>query len=53
VVEKLTDDDMQEIASAMEDIYCYHGYWEDLELCTKRILERRGLESEGEETDDG
>ena len=37
----------------MEDIYCDHGFWEDLELCTKRILERLGEESEGAETDDG
>jgi hypothetical protein len=41
VVETLTDDDLQEIASAMEDVYCDHGYWEDLELCTKRILKRK------------
>jgi hypothetical protein len=41
VVEKLTDDDMQEIAAAMEDIYCDHGYWEDLELCTHRIFKRK------------
>ena len=53
VVESLADEDMQQIASAMEDVYCDHGYWEDLELCTKRILERRGLESEIEENDDG
>ena len=41
VVAKLTDSDMQQIASAMEDVYCDHGYWEDLELCTKRTLERK------------
>ena len=41
VVEKISDSDMQEIASAMEDVYCDHGYWEDLALCTKRILERK------------
>jgi hypothetical protein len=41
VVEQLTDDEMQEIASAMEDIYCDHGYWEDVELCTHRILKRK------------
>jgi hypothetical protein len=40
VVEKINDSDMREIASAIEDIYCDHGYWEDLALCTKRILER-------------
>jgi len=41
VVKTLTDDDMQEIASAMEDIYCDHGFWEDVELCTHRILQRK------------
>jgi hypothetical protein len=41
VVEKITDSDMREIASAVEDIYCDHGYWEDLDLCTKRTLERK------------
>jgi hypothetical protein len=37
----LADEDMETIASAMEDIYCDSGYWEDLELCTKRTLERK------------
>ncbi len=41
VVEQISDEDMQQIASAMEDVYCDHGYWEDLELFTKRILERK------------
>jgi ribonuclease HII len=40
VVAKLTDSDMQQIASAMEDVYCDHGYWEDLAICTNRTLER-------------
>jgi hypothetical protein len=40
VVEKFGDEDMRQIASAMEDVYCYQGYWEDLELCTKRVLEQ-------------
>lgn len=40
VVAKLTDSDMQQIASAMEDIYCDTGFWEDLETCTNRTLER-------------
>jgi hypothetical protein len=38
VVEKLTADDMQQIAAAMEDVYCNSGFWEDLALCTKRTL---------------
>ncbi len=53
VVEQLTDNDMQEIASAMEDIYCDHGFWEDVELCTKRILERKqddAVLEQGEQT---
>jgi len=37
-VEALSDPDMAEIASAMEDVYCDHGYWEDLELCANRVL---------------
>ena len=37
----LTDEDMKTIAAAMEDIYCDTGYWDDLELCTKRTLERK------------
>jgi ribosomal protein S24E len=41
VVANLTDSDMQQIASAMEDVYCDHGYWEDLELCTNRLLKRK------------
>jgi hypothetical protein len=40
-VSQLTDEDMQQIASAMEDIYGDNGYWEDLDLCTKRTLERK------------
>jgi hypothetical protein len=45
IVEKLTDGDMQEIASAMEDIYCDHGFWEAVELCTKRILKHKEEET--------
>ena len=41
VVAMLNDDDMRQIASAMEDVYCDHGYWEDLELCTKRVLAQK------------
>jgi hypothetical protein len=41
VVEKITDSDMREIASAMEDVYCDHGYWEDVDLCTNRVLTRK------------
>lgn len=40
VVEQINDDAMRQIASAMEDVYCDHGYWEDLDLCTKRVLEQ-------------
>lgn len=51
VVETLTDDDLQEIAAAMEDIYNDHGYWEDLELCTNRTLERKEEEADLEHED--
>jgi hypothetical protein len=37
VVEKLTDDDMTQIASEVEDIYCDHGYWEDIRLAFERV----------------
>lgn len=37
-IAQLTDEDMQEIADATEDVYYDHGFWEDLELCTKRVL---------------
>ena len=48
-VASLTDEDMQEIASAMADVYCDHGYWEDLELCTNRILQAQEEEADGGE----
>jgi len=56
-IAQLSDEDMETIASAMEDIYCDTGYWEDLELCTKRTLERKeedavldeGVEPTGDE----
>jgi hypothetical protein len=41
VVAQLTDSDMQHIASAIEDIYLDTGFWEDLETCTNRTLERK------------
>ncbi len=40
-IAQLSDEDMKTIAAAMEDIYCDTGFWEDLELCTKRTLERK------------
>lgn len=45
VIAELSDDGMREIAAAMEDIYCDHGYREDLERCTKRILKRRNVDA--------
>jgi hypothetical protein len=52
----LSDGDMETIASAMEDIYCDSGYWEDLELCTKQTLERKEedsvLDQDGKPTGD-
>jgi len=44
----LTDDDMQQIAAAMADVYCDHGYWEDVELCTNRLLEAKEEASHGD-----
>lgn len=35
-VELIDDETMNKIASAMEDIYCDNGYWEDLQLCVHR-----------------
>ena len=47
-VASLTDEDMQEIAQAMSDVYCDCGYWEDLELCTNRVLEaKKETQSDG------
>jgi hypothetical protein len=37
VVEKLSDEDLTRIASEMEDIYCDHGYWEDLRLAFENV----------------
>ena len=37
VVEKLSDDDMAHIASIMEDLYCNHGYWEDVQLAFEKV----------------
>ena len=37
IVEKLTDEDMRQIASEMEDIYCDHGYWEDIRVAFENV----------------
>ena len=37
-VEQIDDETMKEIASAMEDTYRDHGYWEDLRLCVNRTV---------------
>jgi hypothetical protein len=44
----LTDEDLEHIAFAMEDMYCDQGYWEDLEECTKRLLEEKAIETADE-----
>jgi hypothetical protein len=41
IVEKINDDDMRQIASAMEDMYLDSDFWEDLARYTKRTLERK------------
>jgi hypothetical protein len=48
LVEQIDDETMQEIASAMNDVYCDHGFWEDVELCTNRILRCQDDETTGE-----
>lgn len=52
-IAQLSDEDMKTIASAMEDIYCDTGYWEDLELCTKRTLECKKEDAVLEQTPGG
>jgi hypothetical protein len=37
-IASLTDHDMRQIADMMYDVYLEQGYWDDLELCTKRLL---------------
>ena len=51
VVANLTDSDMQQIASALEDVYCDHGYWVDLDL-SKRTLEHKEEDAVLEHDDD-
>ncbi len=52
-IDGLTDNEMQEIASMMADIYLDNGYWEDLQLCVSRFLKADEDESSnGEEPDD-
>ena len=46
-VSRLTDHDMRQIASMMEDIYLNHGYWEDLALCVNRFLREKEQEGNG------
>jgi hypothetical protein len=37
VVKQLTDDDMRHIASKMEDLYCDHGYWDDIHTALEKV----------------
>ena len=37
-VEQIDDEDMQKIASVMEDLYCDHGYWEDVQTAVNRVV---------------
>jgi hypothetical protein len=37
IVVKLTDEEMRQIASEMEDVYRDHGYWEDIRLAFERV----------------
>ena len=36
----LSDKDMRAIASKMEDMYCDHGFWDDIETAVTYVLER-------------
>jgi hypothetical protein len=38
LVEQIDDETMKKIASAMEDTYCDHGYWEDLQMCVHHTV---------------
>ncbi len=40
-VSLLTDEDMRAIASKMEDLYCDHGFWDDLETAVHSILGKK------------
>src|SRR5436305_7695455 len=42
-VDRLTDDEMTELAGMMSDLYSENGYWEDLERCLSRILAEKGV----------
>jgi hypothetical protein len=44
LIARLTDCDMEEIASGMVDIYCDSRYWEDLKLVTNRLLQAKVTE---------
>jgi hypothetical protein len=46
-VSGLTDHEMKQIASMMEDLYVNQGYWEDLHLCVNRFLREKEYEEHG------
>ena len=39
IAEKLTEAQMQQIASKMADYYCQHGFWDDALAATEYIVE--------------
>ncbi len=45
IVEKLTDEQMQQIASKIEDLYSDGGYWDDVRAATEYVVEHPGGES--------
>jgi len=40
-IDSLTDEEMQEIAQIMANLYCENGYWQDLEEAVFRLLSQR------------
>jgi hypothetical protein len=50
-VRLISDEQMQKVASKMEDYYCDHGYWEDVRAAVAVVLAltETGGETDGEE----
>ena len=38
IAEKLTDKQMQHIASKMADYYCQNGFWDDVKAATEYVV---------------
>ncbi len=44
LVASLSDEDMRTIAAKMEDMYCDHGYWDDVVTALEYVRERKRKE---------